>query len=257
MSFGAALALGFALGMRHAADADHVVAVSTIVARTRKLGAAWLLGAVWGLGHSLTIFAVGAAIIVARVQIPPRLGLALESAVGVALVALGLWNLRRGPGAGVVVHSHAHDHHEHDDEHDHAHHRAAPAHAHLHAHGEEDGWLKRSLAAAGPMQLLRSGVVGLVHGLAGSAAVALLVLAAIPEPRAALLYLVVFGLGTLAGMLLISAAMEYSFARLAGLFSPDGLWLSRATGLVSLLFGLWVLRENAGLLSAAPAWTPH
>jgi high-affinity nickel-transport protein len=255
MTLGAALALGFALGMRHALDPDHVVAVSTIVARTRRLGAAWLLGAVWGLGHSLTIFAVGAAIIVARVRIPARLGLALESAVGVALVALGVWNLYGGPGAGVVVHAHTHTHDEH--EHPHGHQQPATAHSHLHAHGAEDGWLKRSLAAAGPMQLLRSACVGLVHGLAGSAAVALLVLAAIPEPRAALIYLVIFGFGTLVGMLLISAAMEYSFVRLAAYFTPGQLWLSRATGLVSLLFGLWVLRENAGLFSAHPSWTPR
>lgn len=237
MSPGAALLLGFALGMRHATDADHVVAVSTIVSRTRRLGAAWLLGAVWGLGHSLTIFAVGALIIVGRVSIPARLGLALESLVGVVLIGLGVWNL--GGRGGPEPAAHAHD--------------EEPSHLHL----PEAGWVTRQLREAGPAQLLRSGVVGLAHGLAGSAAVALLVLAAIPEPRAALLYLVVFGAGTLCGMLMISAAMEYSLVRLASLWTPGSLWLSRATGLASLLFGLWVLRENASLFSAQAVWTPH
>ena len=229
------LLLGFALGVRHATDADHVVAVSAIVSRTRRLGAAWLLGAVWGLGHSLTIFGVGALIIAGRLTIAPRLGLALEGFVGVVLVVLGLWNLAgRGGDGGVTAH-------EHD---------GAPAHLHL----PEEGWLTRQLREAGPAQLLRSAGVGLAHGLAGSAAVALLVLAAIPEPRAGLLYLAVFGLGTMAGMLSISAAMEYSLVKLAARWTVGRLWLTRAAGLASLLFGLWVLRENAGVFAAHPVW---
>src|SRR6185503_20255232 len=96
------------LGMRHASDADHVVAVSTIVARTKKLGAAWLLGAFWGAGHSLTILLVGAAIILFKVTIPPRVGLAMEFAVGLVLIGLGLLNLL---GRRVwLAHRHEHAH---------------------------------------------------------------------------------------------------------------------------------------------------
>ncbi|MDD5305235.1 MAG: high-affinity nickel-transport family protein, partial [Elusimicrobia bacterium] len=93
------LALGFLLGMRHATDADHVVAVSALVARDRRPGAAWLLGAVWGLGHTATLFALGVAIILFKVVIPPRAGLGMEFAVGLMLLALGALNLsgRFGP----------------------------------------------------------------------------------------------------------------------------------------------------------------
>lgn len=224
MTLAAALALGFALGLRHATDADHVVAVSTIVARTRRLGAAWLLGAAWGLGHSLTIFLVGTLIIVCKVAVSPRLGLALESAVGAALISLGLWNLSGRGQRPATVHSHG----------------GEPPHV----HGPELPWLRRQLRAAGPAQLLRSAAVGLVHGLAGSAAVALLVLAAIPQPRAALAYLLVFGAGTLCGMLLLSSLMELSFVRLAALWAPGQLWLARVTGALSLLLGVWIVWTN-------------
>ena len=91
----ALLGLGLLLGMRHAMDADHVVAVAAITARTRHiLGAAWL-GVVWGLGHTLTIFAVGVAIILFNIAVPPRVGLSFEFAVALALIVVGLLNLNR------------------------------------------------------------------------------------------------------------------------------------------------------------------
>ncbi len=251
------LALGFFLGMRHATDADHVVAVSTIVAREKRLGAACLLGAVWGLGHTVTIFLVGVAIIFLHIAIPARVGLSMEFAVGLMLVLLGALNIAgRGLGAWArAEHEHPHEH-PHGD---HAHHprpdEGAP-HSHPHTHALTFGWLEN----ADHFQLWRSLAVGLVHGLAGSAAVALMVLAAIREPRAAVVYLLVFGLGTLAGMLVISAAMETSmlfFVRRGRAFERA---LTVGTGFVSLAFGIWVVYRIGfidGLFLASPHWTPQ
>ncbi len=262
-SLAAILGLGLALGMRHAADPDHVVAVSTIVARNKRLGTAWLLGAVWGLGHTATIFVVGVAIILFKVVIPPRLGLSMEFAVALVLILLGLFNLSgRSLGLlGLPEHRHPHDHD--DPEHRHfapGHSPSEARHSHPHIHDPELGWLKRHVRAAGTFQLLRSGAVGLVHGLAGSAAVALLVLATIPEPYPAVLYLLVFGLGTLVGMLALSALMEYSMLRLSRGWETAELLLTAGTGLLSLGFGLyvaWRIGLVDGLFTATPTWTPQ
>lgn len=239
------LAFGFLLGMRHALDADHVVAVGAIVARSKRLGTAWLLGVVWGLGHTVTILLVGSAIILFKVAIPARLGSVLESCVGVALVVLGLLNMGGFKlfSSGLTEHSHPHDHE--DPEHHHAPDKDGHTHVHAHLDEPELGWLSRHVRDAGRFQLLRSAIVGLVHGLAGSAAVALLVLAAIDDPRAAVGYLLVFGLGTLAGMLTLSALMEVAMVKIVGARTPGDRGLAWATGLISLVFGLYVINENS------------
>jgi high-affinity nickel-transport protein len=213
--FSAAL-LGFLLGLRHATDADHVVAVTTIVARERTLSRAARIGALWGVGHTLTVFTVGGAIIAFRLVIPPRLGLTLEFGVAIMLIALGFTNLR--PDKTV----HRHDHtHEFDN--------------------------RRPL------------IIGTVHGLAGSAAVAILVLAAIPQTTWALAYLLVFGFGTIAGMMMVTVILAapalYASERVARLHGGIRL----AAGALSIVFGLLLARElivDGGLLSAAPHWSP-
>ena len=263
MSLLSILGLGFLLGMRHATDPDHVVAVSTIVARTKKLGTAWLLGAVWGLGHTVTIFLVGVAIILFKVSIPPRIGLSMEFCVGLVLIALGILNVAGyGLGSlGLKTHRHAHD--PRDPEHSHL--LLEPAkdahgHSHPHVHEADLGWLTRHARRAGLFQLARSGAVGLVHGLAGSAAVALLVLAAIPGPREAVLYLLIFGLGTLVGMLLLSTLMELCMAYLARWWKWAEWGLTAGTGLLSLAFGLYLVYQLGfvdGLFTGHPQWTPR
>lgn len=255
----ALLALGFWLGVRHAADADHVVAVSTIVARQKKFGTAWLLGAFWGLGHTITIFAVGVAIILLKIEIPARLGLSMEFAVSLMLMALGLLNMAgyRLGAAGAEIHTHAHDHA--NSEHGHEGVRVGP-HVHPHVHGPEFAWWREFLRNAGQFQILRSLFVGLVHGLAGSAAVALLVLATIHDPRPAAFYLLIFGVGTLAGMLMLSAVMEFWMVRLARWWGPADRALTIGTGLLSLLFGLYVAYQIGwvdGLFTSHPRWTPE
>jgi high-affinity nickel permease len=196
--------LGFFVGMRHATDADHVVAIATIVSRERSVAGSALIGAAWGVGHTITVMAVGVAIIVFEVVIPPRLGLSMEFAVGIILVLLGVLTLTRMGRAVGAAHTHASVPGGH----------ALDLHDHLHAHGhaEEHTPLARldrsGLGRIVFYQWLRPFAVGLVHGLAGSAAVALMVLSIIREPVAALGYLLLFGLGTIVGMMLITLILS-------------------------------------------------
>ena len=187
--------LGFALGLRHAADADHVVAVTAIAARYRRVGPAALVGALWGLGHTLTLCLAGGLIIALNLVVPPRVGLALEFAVGIALLVVGLLNVA---GQGGFLSS-----------------------------AQEGGRLPRGRAFA----------LGIVHGLAGSAAVALLVLATVREPWAGFAYLGVFGLGTIVGMVLVTLAFTAPAAAFSARLGWSGARLRLATGLVSARSG--------------------
>lgn len=218
MSTLALAGIGLVLGIRHAADSDHVVAVTAIAARHRRIGPAAFIGAVWGLGHTLTICVVGGLIILFNVVVPPRVGLALEFAVGIALTVVGTLNVA---GKGGFLSSAAED-----------------------AKGTG----------------VKAFVVGLVHGLAGSAAVALLVLATVREPVAACLYLLVFGLGTICGMMLVTVAFASPVAVLARRFAWHGGTLRLATGVLSLAFGAYVMIQVGfvdGLFRAVPHWDPR
>jgi len=267
-TFFAILAVGFFLGMRHAADPDHVIAVTTIVTRSKKVANAAIVGAVWGLGHTLTIVAVGAFIILFSIVVPPRIGLAMELAVGLMLVLLGVMNLAgmrdqvketlaRAATANGDVHSHVHAHGDYV--HTHAHGHSASTHTHSNERTPVvvlDRWLK---GVAG-YRWIRPLLVGVVHGLAGSAAVALLVLAAIPNPRWAVAYLFVFGGGTIAGMMVITIAIASGLAW-AGARSA---WLARrmavVSGVISVVFGLFIAYHIGwvqGLFTANPQWTPR
>jgi ABC-type nickel/cobalt efflux system permease component RcnA len=270
----AAIGLGFVLGMRHATDPDHVIAVSTIVSRQRSIRQAGVIGILWGIGHTITIFCVGAAIILFNVVIPPRIGLTMELAVGLMLILLGILNLTGVTQRithsytpehkhGGVVHSHLHEHDGIVHEHIHGH---SPE-VHMHLAPESGSQANRSrgvvqlvLQRLGLYQFLRPLAVGLVHGLAGSAAVALLVLAEIRDPRWAIAYLLVFGIGTIAGMMLITMMIGAPFAYTRGRFAPFNRGLGIASGLLSLGFGLFITFQIAvtdGLFASHPLWTPH
>jgi high-affinity nickel permease len=214
----ALLGLGLLLGLRHAADPDHVVAISAIAARTRRLWPATRIGIVWGLGHTLTLSIVAGGIILFDWVVPPRLGLAMELCVAIALVVVGLLNVRS--------HSHAHDHAELSD-------------------------------ASGPW---RAFFVGLVHGLAGSAAVALLVVSTVHDPMWACAYLLMFGAGTLAGMALITTGLALPVSAAAHHWHGGGHLIRLATGALSITMGIWLVYQIGwldGLFLASPTWTPH
>jgi ABC-type nickel/cobalt efflux system permease component RcnA len=264
----AVIGLGFLLGMRHATDPDHVIAVSTIVSRQRDIWRAGLIGVLWGVGHTITIFCVGAAIIFFHLVIPPRLGLTMELAVGLMLILLGVLNLtgitqrithRHTPedSSAPLVHSHQHEHSGIVHEHIHSH--SPEVHMHLDPAAEQ-GFFTRMLSGLGLYQFLRPLAVGLVHGLAGSAAVALLVLAEIRDPRWATAYLLVFGVGTIAGMMLITMAIGAPFAYTQRRFTRFYQGLGVASGVLSLAFGLFITFQIAivdGLFARHPHWTPH
>jgi high-affinity nickel-transport protein len=259
--------LGFFLGMRHATDPDHVIAVSTIVTRQPTIRAALLIGGLWGVGHTLTIVAVGGAIVLFTIVIPPRLGLTMEMAVALMLIVLGMWNLtgileqirglRTLGGTGVDrLEAHLHSHGDY-------------IHSHLSGrevgqHGHRDdqtpvAQLDRRFSGLGAYQVLRPLVVGLVHGLAGSAAVALLVLALIKNPWWAIAYLVLFGIGTIAGMILITAAIGTVIAYASGRSARVERYLRVASGLLSFGFGLFLAYQIAivdGLITGYPGATP-
>jgi hypothetical protein len=216
----ALLVVGFVLGLRHATDSDHVVAVTTIVSRARNARAAVAIGALWGLGHTATILLVGGAIVLFGIVIPPRIGLSMEMSVAAMLVVLGVMNLT---GAIRRIREKAHPV---DEEH------GSKPHEH------------RLLDVGG---VVRPVVVGIVHGLAGSAAVALLVLATVHDPVLAILYLSVFGVGTVFGMMALTAAMAVPIAAVAGRSRDMERLLVRATGFVSISLGL-VLAYRIGFL---------
>jgi hypothetical protein len=261
------LAIGFILGMRHATDPDHVIAVSTIVSRERSIAKAGLIGGLWGVGHSLTIVAVGTAIILLGLAIPARVGLTMEFCVGLMLILLGVLNLtgamnwmseKLSPAHPPVTGEHAHIHEHGTKLHFHWH-SHAPQREHHAENLAPPPWLERSFAGLGLYQALRPLFVGIVHGLAGSAAVALLILSTIREPQWGVLYLLVFGVGTIAGMMLITSIIALPLSFAGKRFG----WLNGAlvtgSGIVSLAFGLFVCCQIAfidGLFTAHPNWKP-
>lgn len=265
--------LGFFLGMRHATDADHVIAVSTIISRQKSVVRAALTGAVWGVGHTLTIFVVGAAIILFGWAIPPRLGLGMELSVGLMLVLLGLWNIRAflrrlpqafRPGAEVTDNWHLHLHgHDGHGENDHSH-ETTPSYA-----GDPSverlqnaplSRLDRLLGKLAVYQFVRPLLVGIVHGLAGSAAVTLLILAAIRDPRWAIAYLLVFGAGTIAGMMLITFSIASAFHFVGRKQRGFSHALGLTCSVISLAFGIYLTYQIGflgGLFTSHPNWIPH
>jgi high-affinity nickel permease len=246
----AVLSLGFFLGMRHATDADHVIAVSTIVAREKRLGGAAIIGALWGVGHTITILAVGAGIILFTLVIPPRLGLSMEFSVGLMLILLGALNLT---GFNRQLQQQPEPSREH----------SHPLENRSHTHGSADTamtFADRKFGRWTLYQWARPLVVGLVHGLAGSAAVALLVLTTIHDSHWAIAYLFLFGVGTIAGMMLITLGMASALHYIGHRWQ----WLNRrlavATGILSVAFGLFIVYQMGfvhGLLTSHPTWTPE
>jgi high-affinity nickel permease len=236
------LTLGFFLGMRHATDSDHVVAVTTIVSREKSVRAASLIGALWGIGHTLTIMLVGGAIILFGIVFPARVGLTMEFSVALMLVVLGAMNVlgfRQEVRRLRAGHAHGGRHSS-----------APPAHGAAEVRADN----------ASRLGHYRALVVGTVHGLAGSAAVALLVLSTIRNAAWALLYLFLFGIGTVAGMMLITSALAAPLVYSARRFSAWNRHVSWVTGVVSVVLGLFLVYQIGfvdGLFGAAPRWNPR
>jgi len=237
--------LGLILGMRHSTDPDHVVAVSTIVSKQRSIRHAAMIGTAWGFGHTLTIFIVGSMIILFGVVIPPRVGLSMEFGVALMLILLGLINLT-GVMQKITSFFSVRDRVENA-----LSGQCIPS-SPIHTTG--------ILARFGVYQCVRPLVIGMVHGLAGSAAVALLVLSTIHSPLWATLYLLIFGVGTMAGMMCMTAAMAVPLAYAGNRFTQVSRYLGVASGLVSVCFGAFLVYQLGflgGLFTGHPKWTPQ
>ena len=219
------LSLGFLLGLNHALDADHVAAILTIATENRTFWRSSLIGFCWGVGHTVILLVVGTAVLLFKLTIPSAWAKLFEVAVGVMLVGLGLsvafalWRER--------VHLHAHRH-NHGEQH---------RHLHSHSHGAHHDHLHRFRLE------YKSLAVGMVHGLAGSAALLLLVLAAVPSLGVGLVYILVFGAGSILGMVFLATAMSIPFAMSAERTARVHQTLRAAAALFSIVLGSTILFE--------------
>ena len=226
----AALGVGFTLGLRHALEADHVAAVSTFVSQERGLLRSCLRGAFWGLGHTIALMAAGLAIVAFKLEVSPTFERTVDTVVALVLILLGGHVLLR---AAATFHLHRHEH---------AHN--GPPHRHLHVHVGDDGIHGHLHVWRGARQPL---LMGLLHGLAGGGALVLLVMATIPSPAAALLYIAVFGIGSTAGMLVLSWLIGLPFALTASRSRTIAAWLQVLVGAGTMVVGAVMLhRLTAG-----------
>lgn len=221
------LALGLLFGVKHAVEADHVVAVTTIVAESRSIGRAAAVGALWGAGHTAMLVVVGIAVVAFRIVIPESVSLWLELGVAATIVTLGAGVVVKAFRRRTDVHLHAHDHGD------------GRAHRHVHFHDPAGD----TTAAAHSHVVSRVGLkpvlVGAMHGLAGSGALTLFVLAQTDSAAVGALYLAVFGAGSIAGMLAMSGAIGVPFALAGRAAGGSHRALQACAGAASVAFGLW------------------
>ena len=213
----ALLGFGFLSGMKHAFDADHVAAISTIVAK-HNLKKSSLLGIFWGFGHTITLLIAGLIVLLFKISIPEKVSLSLEFIVGVMLVSLGINVLITINKNKIHLHKHKHGKGEHIHFHSH---KLSKNHEHLH----------------------QSFFIGLIHGLAGSAALTLLILATIKSLFIGIIYILIFGIGSIAGMIIVSSIIASSFKLMPSKFEKAQKMLSISIGLISAIIGLAIIYD--------------
>ena len=235
-----AAVLGFLLGLQHASDADHLVAVATILSRERRFVTGALIGTIWGLGHAVTLTIAGIIVISFNVRVPAQFSHVTELVVAAMIVALGVLRLRdalRGVGTPPAAHLLAdHDHGSGEAFHSHAHAHGPAVHAHPHVHPSRR--LLDALQGVRTWAAARAAVVGAVHGLAGTAAVTLLVLSTITSPLAGVAYLAVFALGTMIGMTVLTAVLAWPVSLALRLRRAHRI-LAFTSGLGAIAFGVF------------------
>ncbi len=223
------LGLGFLLGMQHALEADHIAAVSSIAARRSHISDIVKHGLTWGLGHTLTLFAFAGAALLLGHAIPGTIARPIETAVGIMLVGLGahvLWRLWRDR-----VHFHRHGHGD-GTVHFHAHSHAGETVAHARAvHAHEHGFRWRTL------------LVGLMHGMAGSAALLVLTVSQASSPAIGLGYVALFGIGSMIGMGALSTLIAVPIAVSARWLTFANRGLQAGVGLVTIAIGVRTIVE--------------
>lgn len=226
------LTLGLLLGMRHALEADHVAAVASLATRSHSVRETTRLGIAWGMGHTLTLFVVGSAVLLMDGIVPETVARGLEFAVGVMLLALGIDVMRRLIRDGIHFHIHQHNGKRHV--HAHGHERKAPVihdmDAHRHAHRQRIPW--------------RALVVGLIHGMAGSAALVLLALGTIHSLWQGMVYIALFGFGSIVGMAMLSVIialpLRFTADRVAWFYKG----LTATIGVLTLVLGASIVWQR-------------
>ena len=227
LSTASVLAFGFVLGLKHAVEVDHLAAVSTIVSERKNLLSSLLIGGLWGVGHTISLLITGVLVILFHVEIGERLALFLEFCVGLMLIALGA-NALRKLWRGGHLHLHIHNH-------------GGRAHVHPHIHdGEQETGTHTHHGLRPGMRPL---LVGMLHGLAGSAALMLLVLSTITRPLVGFAYIIIFGVGSIGGMMIMSALVSLPLYLTATRFNRVNLMMRTLAGLFSLSFGLFVIYQ--------------
>jgi ABC-type nickel/cobalt efflux system permease component RcnA len=237
----ALLGLGLVFGLKHATEVDHVVAVSAIVSEHRSVFRSALVGGLWGIGHTASLVVVGVVVLVFRAAIPLPVANWLEFGVALMIIGLGLLAMMRVLRRRSDVHLHKHTH-------------DGQAHVHVHFHEAatrhdqgQPSTHTHEVSSIGIKPLL----VGTMHGLAGSGALTLLVLTQIKSAWLGLLYLAIFGVGSIVGMLLMSGLIGLPFALTSRNLSGLHHRLQAAAAGLSIVFGLWYAYQTgiaSGLL---------
>ena len=229
----AILSIGLVFGLKHATEVDHVVAVSTIVSQHKNVFHSALVGALWGAGHTVSLLVIAVVVLTLRVAIPERVSGWLELGVAVMIIGLGISALRRAlrKNADIHVHQHSHD---------------GMSHTHVHFHEEET----RHVPAAPSHHshaVSRLGwkpvLIGMMHGLAGSGALTLLVLTQISSSVTGILYVATFGLGSIVGMLLMSGLIGLPFALTSRKLTHVHQGIQTVAAVLSIGFGIWYAYE--------------
>jgi sulfite exporter TauE/SafE len=213
--------LGFILGMKHALEPDHIIALSTIASRSKSLWRSSLTGVFWGIGHTATLFVIGLLLIILKLELSLKLSMSLEFLVGIMLVYLGFSTVISFRRKKIHIHEHQHEGIPHNHFHE----------KHEHTHSS--------------FSYIKSTMIGMIHGLAGSAAMALLVMSTVSSVWKGIMYILVFGLGTVFSMLIVTTILGLPFV-----LSTKKLKLNTkfilATGALSILFGLYYM-YNLGI----------
>ncbi|WP_292999786.1 hypothetical protein [Nevskia sp.] len=264
MSEWSVLVFGFLLGVQHATDSDHIAAVAALTTRQNSLPQALRQGVAWGFGHALTLFLLGGTVLVLGRALPQQFVPLLEMAVGVMLVALGVDVLRRLAGNPMHVHRHRHGPGEREHFHSHLHGGPTPV-APPRAAGLEFSALQfrpdQRAAIHGmaphvhpeiPGLPLRALLVGMMHGMAGTAALTVMTLQQATSITSGLLYIALFGAGSIAGMALLSLAIAVPLRLSAGSVTLLHRVLTGAVGAISIGIGIWTLISTGITLSQAP-----
>ena len=230
------LGLGFVIGLKHATEADHLAAVSTIVSERKSLWSSAFIGGIWGLGHTISLFIAGVFVLLLNFQISEKTERILEFGVGIMLLLLGL-NVLRKLLQGGKMHFHTHEHGE-----------RAHVHPHIHDPGKKDAPETHHGFKFSPRSLF----IGMVHGFAGSAALMLAIIPTIESRVVGLIYIIIFGIGSIGGMIIMSFLVGLPFHLTSKNFNRMNYILQSIAGFASIGIGLYIIYEKGiveGLIS--------